>query len=82
LDSNRREPFPNRFTNDIADRFIDRSDRSERFEVLVMIPVLFSNALWIIVCVVWCLLCVGQAKKDRASGTGFQRPLSKDELDR
>ncbi len=47
-----------------------------------MLPVLFSNALWIIVCVVWCLLCVGQAKKDRASGTGFQRPLSKEELER
>ncbi|MFN5497288.1 MAG: hypothetical protein ACK5WD_01080 [bacterium] len=44
--------------------------------------VLFSNLLWIIVCAVWCILCVAQAKADRAKGTGFQRPLSKDELER
>lgn len=63
----------------------DHSDHSAPFtcsERTTMLPVLFSNALWIIVCVVWCLLCVGQAKKDRASGTGFQRPLSKEELER
>jgi hypothetical protein len=47
-----------------------------------MMPVLFSNALWLIVCTVWCILCIGQAKADRAKGTGFQRPLSKDELER
>jgi len=44
--------------------------------------VLFSNALWIVVCAIWCLLCVGQARADRAKGVGFQRPLSKDELER
>ena len=47
-----------------------------------MIPVLFSNALWITTCTVYCLLLVGQAKHDRAQGTGFQRPLSKEELER
>ncbi|MFM7259090.1 MAG: hypothetical protein ACKO3W_00660, partial [bacterium] len=44
--------------------------------------VLFSNLLWIVVCTVWCLLCVGQARADRAKGGGFQRPLSKEELER
>jgi len=44
--------------------------------------VLFSNLIWIIVCAAWCALCVGQARIDRAKGTGFQRPLSKDELER
>ena len=44
--------------------------------------VLFSNLLWILVCGIWCVLCVGQARADRAKGTGFQRPLSKEELDR
>ncbi|MCE2884503.1 MAG: hypothetical protein LW806_06350 [Planctomycetaceae bacterium] len=44
--------------------------------------VLFSNLLWIVVCTIWCLLCVGQARADRAKGGGFQRPLSKEELER
>jgi hypothetical protein len=47
-----------------------------------MMPVLFSNALWLAVCTLWCLICIGQAKADRAKGAGFQRPLSKDELER
>ncbi|MDI9403491.1 MAG: hypothetical protein QM516_06425 [Limnohabitans sp.] len=47
-----------------------------------MIPVLFSNLLWLVVCSFWCIACVGQARADRAKGTGFQRPLSKDELER
>jgi len=47
-----------------------------------MMPVLFSNALWLAVCTIYCILLVGQAKADRAKGSGFQRPLSKDELDR
>jgi hypothetical protein len=47
-----------------------------------MMPVLFANALWLITCTVWCLLCIGQAKADAAKGTGFQRPLSKEELER
>lgn len=44
--------------------------------------VLLSNFLWIAVCTVWCFLCIGQARYDRARGTGFQRPLSKAELER
>ena len=47
-----------------------------------MTLVLLSNLLWIVVCAVWCILCVGQARADRAKGVGFQRPLSKDELER
>jgi hypothetical protein len=47
-----------------------------------MMPVLFSNALWLSVCTIYCILLVSQAKADRAKGSGFQRPLSKDELDR
>lgn len=44
--------------------------------------VLLSNLLWIIVCAIWCILCFAQARADRAKGTGFQRPLSKAELER
>jgi hypothetical protein len=44
--------------------------------------VLFSNLLWLAVCAIWCVLCVAQARIDRSKGEGFQRPLSKDELDR
>jgi hypothetical protein len=47
-----------------------------------MMPVLFANALWLLTCTVWCLVCIGQAKADAAKGTGFQRPLSKEELER
>jgi hypothetical protein len=47
-----------------------------------MMPVLFANALWLITCTVWCLLCIGQARADAKNGTGFQRPLSKEELER
>jgi hypothetical protein len=47
-----------------------------------MIPVLFSNALWLIVCAPWCILCIGQARADRAKGSGFQRPLTREELER
>ncbi len=44
--------------------------------------VLLSNLLWITACTVYCLLYLAQAKSDRANGTGFQRPLSKEELER
>ncbi len=47
-----------------------------------MALVLLSNFLWIAVCTVWCILCIGQARADRARGVGFQRPLSKEELER
>ncbi len=47
-----------------------------------MALVLFSNALWISVCTIWCVLCIAQARSDRARGVGFQRPLSKEELER
>jgi hypothetical protein len=47
-----------------------------------MTLVLLSNLLWIVVCAVWCILCIGQAKADRAKGVGFQRTLSKEELER
>lgn len=44
--------------------------------------VLFSNALWIGVCAFWCLACVGQARADRAKGAGFQRPATREEIER
>lgn len=44
--------------------------------------VLFSNVLWLLVCGVWCVLCIAQARADRAKGAAFQRPLSRDELER
>lgn len=44
--------------------------------------VLFSNALWIGVCAFWCFACIGQARADRAKGTGFQRPASREEIER
>jgi hypothetical protein len=47
-----------------------------------MMLVLFSNLLWIVVCGVYCILCISQARADRAKGGGFQRPLSKEELER
>ena len=47
-----------------------------------MMLVLFSNLLWIVVCGVYCILCISQARADRAKGAGFQRPLSKEELER
>jgi hypothetical protein len=47
-----------------------------------MTLVLFSNFLWIAVCTIWCIICVAQARYDRANGVGFQRPLSKEELER
>lgn len=47
-----------------------------------MTLVLFSNVLWIATCTIWCLLCVAQAKADRAKGVGFQNPPTKEELER
>jgi hypothetical protein len=44
--------------------------------------VLISNVLWLAVCAVWCVLCIAQARADRAKGVGFQNPLTKDELER
>jgi hypothetical protein len=43
--------------------------------------VLVANALWLIVCAAWCILCFGQAAKDRAAGTGFQKPIGPDDID-
>ena len=36
-----------------------------------MIPVLLSNALWLIVCIIYALLWFWQAGRDRKNGTGF-----------
>ncbi len=51
-----------------------------------MTLVLLSNALWLVVCAAWCMLCIGQARADRANsggkGGGFQHPLTKDEIER
>jgi hypothetical protein len=44
--------------------------------------VLLSNVLWLAVCAIWCVLCIAQARADRAKGGGFQNPLTKDELER
>jgi hypothetical protein len=43
--------------------------------------VLVANALWLIVCSVWCVLCFAQAAKDRAAGTGFQKPIGPNDID-
>lgn len=43
--------------------------------------VLFANALWLVVCSIWAILCFGQAGKDRASRTGFQKPIGPNDID-
>lgn len=46
-----------------------------------VLTVLVANALWLVVCTVWCVLCFGQAAKDRAAGTGFQKPIGPNDVD-
>ncbi|GEM_PF-710584 len=46
-----------------------------------MYPVLFANLLWIIACSLYCVLYIRQAKVDRASGKGFQKRVTKADLD-
>lgn len=36
-----------------------------------MFEVLLSTALWLIICIIYCVLYFWQAGKDRAAGTGF-----------
>ncbi|MEC8321725.1 MAG: hypothetical protein VX726_08800 [Planctomycetota bacterium] len=36
-----------------------------------MIPVLLSNALWLLVCLAYAALLFWQAGRDRKAGTGF-----------
>jgi hypothetical protein len=43
--------------------------------------VLFANALWLVVCSIWAVLCFAQAGKDRAAGTGFQKPIGPNDID-
>ena len=43
--------------------------------------VLFANALWLVVCSIWAILCFGQAGKDRAARTGFQKPIGPNDID-
>ncbi|MDZ4831737.1 MAG: hypothetical protein SGJ09_16260 [Phycisphaerae bacterium] len=43
--------------------------------------VLIANGLWLVVCAFWAVVCFGQAAKDRANGTGFQKPVGPDDID-
>lgn len=45
-----------------------------------MMPVLFANLLWIIACSTYCILCVGQARRDCANGKGFSKRVTKEDL--
>lgn len=46
-----------------------------------VLTVLAANALWLVVCSMWAILCFGQAAKDRAAGTGFQKPIGPKDVD-
>jgi hypothetical protein len=44
-------------------------------------PVLIANAIWLVICTAWAVLCFAQAKSDRAAGRGFQKPVGPDDID-
>ncbi len=46
-----------------------------------VLTVLAANALWLIVCSLWAILCFGQAAKDRAAGSGFQKRIGPADVD-